>query len=449
MVDASARQVLQEYRDRPELGGELVLALADLYGALEDVSGAGALLEGFVAEAEQAPNTDPRVLADARQKLANIELLQGHTERAATLLASAEAYWKRFPAAYAEERLEGLTVHARLLRLTGDLDGAIALFREAIKQRIALSGHDDRETAILLNSLAIALASANRLPESLAAYHETSAIYRNIGRGSSIDAQVIQANTGRLELRLGHLPEARALLESAVRGERAVAGDSAAVAAALGQYGRLLSIQGDNDAAIPVLRESVELATRYTTASGPMTLQNRLFLGEAQLEQGDRDGARLTLNAAREAMPAKTGIAALPALHVQLLLARVSAASGRFDEARRQLDDVCKSLRELGDRAALELLEALLARGDLELAASAPGLALEPLREALSLDGKSQAPAWQLALVQERLGEALAPARSSEALDLLRTARRTLADQLGSRHPETLRARHALGAIGA
>src|SRR5262249_19173061 len=114
MIDSSAQQVLHEYRDKPQLGGDLVLALADLYAALADVAGASALLEGFVAEAEHEPRSDPRVLADARQKLANIELLQGHTDRAATLLAPAEAFWRRFPAAYAEERLEGLAVKARL-----------------------------------------------------------------------------------------------------------------------------------------------------------------------------------------------------------------------------------------------------------------------------------------------------------------------------------------------
>ncbi len=449
MVDASARQVLNEYRDRPELGGALVLTLADLYGALEDVAGAGTLLEDFVAEAEHAPGTDPRVLADARQKLANIELLRGHIERAASLLAAAEAYWKRFPTAYAEERLEGLNVHARLLRLTGDLDGSIALFREAIRQRIALSGHDHRETAVLLNSLAIALSSANRLSEALVTYHETSDIYRAIGRADSIDAQVIRANTGRLELRLGHLPEARELLESAVRSERAVAGDSAAVAAALGQYGRLLSIEEQYDQAIPLLRESVELAARYTSPNGPMTLQNRLFLGQAQLEHGDRDAARITLAAARDAVPAKVGIAALPALHAQLLLARVAAADGEFDAARTELDKICAALRGLGDHAALELADALVALGDADLGGPHPGSAAEPLREALALEEKWQGPAWQLAVTRERLGEALTANHPSEAAALLRAADQTLTGQLGVQHSETKRAHKALTRLGA
>ncbi|HXR91309.1 MAG TPA: hypothetical protein VN750_13640 [Steroidobacteraceae bacterium] len=92
MIDSSALRVLREYRDRPQLAGQLVLTLADLYGALEDVAGAGSLLEGFVSQA--GPDADPLALADARQKLANIELLRGHADRAAVLLDQAQDFWR-------------------------------------------------------------------------------------------------------------------------------------------------------------------------------------------------------------------------------------------------------------------------------------------------------------------------------------------------------------------
>ncbi len=83
-----------------------MLTLADLYGALEDVTGADTLLEGFVAEANS--EADPAALADARQKLANIELLRGQPDRAASLLDQADLFWAKSPRPYLEERLEGL-----------------------------------------------------------------------------------------------------------------------------------------------------------------------------------------------------------------------------------------------------------------------------------------------------------------------------------------------------
>jgi hypothetical protein len=112
MIDNSALRVLREYRSQPQLEGQIVLTLADLYGALEDTTGASALLESFLSQA--GPDTDPAALADARQKLASNVVLQGQTDRATRLVSQAEGFWNREPNRYAEERLEGLTVKARV-----------------------------------------------------------------------------------------------------------------------------------------------------------------------------------------------------------------------------------------------------------------------------------------------------------------------------------------------
>ena len=197
MIDLSSQRLLQEYRQQPALAGPLVLSLADLYGALEDVEGAGNLLEGFLAE--NSAGADPAVLADARQKLANIELLRGHTARCAELLDQAQAFWDSAPKQYAEERLEGLGTRAKLQRSQGNLDQAILTSRTAIEQRTGMSGRNDRETATLYNSLAITLTTANRLEEALASYRETLDIYQAIGLGDGLDAQIIRANLGWLE----------------------------------------------------------------------------------------------------------------------------------------------------------------------------------------------------------------------------------------------------------
>ncbi len=281
MIDSSAQRVLKEYLDQPLLAGQIVLTLADLYGALEDANGAAALLEGFLAKADS--RADPFAIADARQKLANIELLRGHVDRAAQLLQQAESFWRQTPRGFAEERLEGMAIRSRVQRARGDIEGSIATTREAIAQRIALSGHDNRETALLFNSLAIALATVNRLPEALKANYETTAIYRALGLGDGLDAQIIVANTGTLEMRDGHLREAEALLKSSVERERALAGDSAAVAAAMSYYGRILSITNRNEAAISILRQAAEIAARYAGPDSPVALQARIFLGEALL----------------------------------------------------------------------------------------------------------------------------------------------------------------------
>ncbi|MGH8201101.1 MAG: protein kinase domain-containing protein [Steroidobacteraceae bacterium] len=446
MLDASAQQLLSAYRERPMLAGPLVITLADLYDALEDAQGGAALLEGYLAQA--GADADPVAVADARQMLANLELLRGNVARASTLLDQAQAFWSRTPHKYDEERLEGLGIRARLQRTRGDLAGAIATEQDAIRQRIAMSGRVHRETALLYNSLAITLTAANRLEEALAAYRETSSIYQALGLGDGLDAQIILGNTGTLELRTGDLRDAEPLLRNAFQRERALAGDSAAVAAAMGYYGKLLTITDRGPLAVTTLQEATALGERYAGAGSPLALQNRLFLGEAQLDAGDLAGARITLEADRSAALKQFGPSHVLTQRAALALARVDLAQGHADAARAQLQQVVAALRGLGPSAEANLGEALVALGEAELTRGQPQAARAPLTEAVLLREKNGSRSWDLAEARERLGEALAASGDGGARPLLLQAATVLETQLGPNHPQTLRARRALQAMG-
>jgi non-specific serine/threonine protein kinase/serine/threonine-protein kinase len=343
-----------------------------------------------------------------------------------------------------EERLEGLLVRARLQRALGDLDGAVATTQKAITQRIALSGHDHRETAILFNSLAISLTAANRLDEALAAYRETTAIYRALGLGDGLDAQIIIANTGTLELRNGHLPEAQALLQSAVERERLLAGDSAAVAAALGYYGKVLLVTNRTAPAIEVLHQASDLAVRYAGPGSPVALQNQLFLGEAQLASGEPRTARLTLSAAHDAAVAQYGAAHLLSLRTQLALLQVDVAQGSYKESALQLPPVIAQLKALGAQGEAVRAQALETLGTALLGERRYKDAAATLQEAVDIRTRTPSDIWELARAQERLGEALAGMSENAAADILKNAARDLEAQLGGSHPETLRAAAAL-----
>ena len=364
MIDASAQRVLREYRDDPQLTGKIVLTLADLYRTLEDVEGSAALLEGYLREAR--PELDPGDVADARQKFAAIEILRGHVARADQLLTQAESFWKSVPGEYAEERLEGLGIRARQQRAVGDLDRAIATTRTAIEQRTALSGHVHRETAILTNSYGKVLTAAHRLTEALAAYRETLAIYRALGLGEELDAQIVLANTGTLEMRTGHLREAETTLKGAIEHERALAGNSAAVAAALGNYGKVLLLEGRPEQALPPLREATELGTRYAGKASPVAVQNRLFFGEAQLAAGDRATARATLTENYETAKAQYGAENPLTLCTELALARLTIAEGHRSDAQTQLLGIIPALQRKGVEVQDELAEAQALLTDLQ-----------------------------------------------------------------------------------
>jgi non-specific serine/threonine protein kinase/serine/threonine-protein kinase len=445
MIDNSALRVLREYRSQPQLEGQIVVTLADLYGALEDPEGASALLESFVSQA--GPDTDPAALADARQKLANIVLLQGHTERAAQLLSQAETFWNQEPHRYAEERLEGLGIRARVLRATGDLKGAIAAESSAITRRIALSGRVHRETAVLYNSHGITLTAANRLEDALASYRETIVIYKDLGLDEELDVQIIRGNMGTLEFRTGHLREAEQLLKDATEHERKLAGDSAAVSAVMGVYGEILTLTNRAAQGLQVASEAVALSARYAGVSSPVALQNRMFLADAQLATGDMKAARATSVAAYDAALAQYGPNNLATLRAQATVANLRFKQGDAAGARAQLVAIAAQLRDLGGRAASALAQVLQYMAEIDLATGKPAAAIGSLQEAIAILGQFAESGWNIALARERLGEALIAARRPGAADVLRQAVGVLSTELGEEHPETVRARGVLQKI--
>jgi hypothetical protein len=446
MIDNSALRVLREYRSQPQLQGEIVLTLADLYGALQDLEGSAALLGSFVKQV--GPDTDPAALADARQKLANIEVMQGHTAQAAELLSQAEAFWSQHPDRYTEERLEGLAVKARVQRESGDLEAASATETAAIAQRIALSGRIHRETAVLYNTHAITLTSANRLAEALAAYKETIDIYKALGLDGELDTQIIVGNMGALEFRTGHLREAEGLLRTAYQSERTLAGDSAAVSAVMGLYGEVLTLTGRNAQSLRIANEAVDLATRYAGPSSPVALQNLLFLADAQAADGDAHGARATLTRDRDAALAQYGPKHLATLRARMFLANLVFRQGDPGSARAELVATIAQLRELGGRADAVLAQSLQYLGEIDLSAGKPTVAAESLREAISILSRFAASGWNIGAARMRLGEALIALREPEAADELHQAVNILSAELGPQHAETVRANTALRALG-
>ena len=176
-----------------------------------------------------------------------------------------------------------------------------------------------------------------------------------------------------------------------------------------------------------------------------MTLQNRLYLGEAQLAAGQTGAARATIEAAHQAALAQYGPQHPFTLRAALALAHVAAGEGHLGAARTQLVGVIAGLRAAGARATANLADALESLGEVELARREPQAAVAPLEEAVALDGKSAPAGYELALARERLAEADAAAgHLAPAQPLLRAAYQTLQAQLGPEHPETRRALAAL-----
>ncbi len=442
MLDRSAQRVLGEYRDDPYLAGKVVETLTDLYGALEDIEGQVPLLEGFLKQA--GPEADPESLALAQQKLANVELQRGNTERAAKLLAPALAYWRSDPQRYAEQRLEGMVVQGRLQRTLHDIDGSIATYKSALAERIALSGRNHAETAALYNSLAIAYVSANRFSEARDAYSEALGIHEALGNADDLDALIMRANRGILTARYGKIAEAEGELRDAFEKQQALSGNSAAVASAMGYYGWILSTRGRHEAAIASLRNALQMATEFTGRASPLAVLNRLFLADALMAAGETEAAGKTLEENLALGSEQLGANDLFVLRNRVDQARLALSNGNFARAAADVAVLVEPLRKIGTTARLVLAQALLVRGDALITGHKASEAARLLAEAVRLrEQVLWSQSWELAEARALLGEALG-AHDPRGGQLLTQALGVLESQLGPGHPQARRARRAL-----
>jgi non-specific serine/threonine protein kinase/serine/threonine-protein kinase len=383
MLDRSAQRVLNEYRGDPYLAGKVVETLSDLYGALEDFEGQVPLLEGFLAQA--GAEADPASVAFARQQLANAELQRGNFAKAAQLLPQALEFWSRDVRRFATQRLEALVIQGRLQRAQGDVDGAIVTYSAALEERIAHSGLNHFETAALYNSLAVAHMHANHFNAALIAYRKALAIQEALQRSDDLDAQIMRANMGTLAFRYGHVDEAEELLRSGYSKQRALAGDSAAVSAAMGYYGVIRSLREQHEEALSVLRTAVSMASEFAGPASPVAVQNRLFLADALDAAGDRVAAEALLDENLELARKQLGEQNLAVLRIRLAQARLAIRSGDRASGNQTLAALVPNLREQGKPGQLALGQALVLTGESLLLDGRTRDAVQPLTEALQL----------------------------------------------------------------
>jgi non-specific serine/threonine protein kinase/serine/threonine-protein kinase len=337
-----------------------------------------------------------------------------------------------------------MVVQGRLQRTLHDIDGSIATYNIALRERIALSGKNHPETAALYNSLAIAYMNASRFSEALNAYTEAIDIHKALNSAEDLDALVMRANRGVLAARYGRIADAEGELHDAFEKQRALSGDSAAVASAMGNYGQLLSALGRHDEALGVLRVSVKMAVQFTGAASPLSVLNRLYLSDALVAAGQSEAAAKELDENLRLGNEKFGADNLFVLRIRLGHARLALAKGEAARAAAEIAPLIEPLRTIGTTARTVLAQALVVRGDALLAARRSGEAITLLTEAVQLrEQLLWGESWELAEARALLGEALG-ARNVRGRELLTQGLAVLESQVGADHPLSLRARKAL-----
>ena len=355
LLAQSAERLSRDLDARPAAAADTLLALAQLYFQLNDYVGAAPLFERLLARADALP---PATVAQARMDLAQCLWRSGQAERAARLLAEAQAWWGRDPARYRNRLLDSRLVEAQVARARGQGEDSVRILAASLPERLALSGERHVDTGILLNNLATARYHAGQLAEARQDFQRAWAIWQALDAGASGDALNTLNNWAALELREGRAAEAERLFREALALRQAHLPPSAALAALQNNLGKMVLRRGAAQEALPLLQEAVALGERYAGPASQHTLSAMAGVAEAQTALGRMDEAQRTLAELQSRAEAQWGAEHLLTGMGHFAHARWHAARQDWPEARRRIDRAESIWTRLGPSGAPYLAQA-------------------------------------------------------------------------------------------
>lgn len=329
ILDGAADRVVARMAEDPETSAGVLHALSELYFHINDYEAAAPLLRRVVAEA----GIDPAVRATAAYDLAQVSQRQGDTEAAAEQLTAAQRFWRTDPIRFERQIVDSRLVEARLLRDAGDAAAAIALLEDALPQQIRLNGADFRLTGVFHNDLGVMLFSAGRFEDAARELHRARDIWELNGLDTGPDALNTLNNLAAVEFLLGHGEQAAPLFAEAIALREQLYGESAALAAALGNHGKVLISLGEFDAAAASLQRGRDMALSFAGPGSLHFASASAGLMEALIGQGDRDRARAVLGTDRALLTDAVDADSVPMAVFDVGAARVAAESGEVGEA--------------------------------------------------------------------------------------------------------------------
>ena len=281
---AGAEKLFDQFRDQPETGQTTALMLSDLYLQLGDAEGATPLLERLL----KWPGIDanPKVQANARYNLAQIELVRGHTARARELLDQAQAFWSGEPDSARELLNESRSTQAKIERAEGKVDLSIITLQNAIAERRALSDKDDFELGNLFNTLSNALTQAGRYEEAEASANESYRVFENLGQADSDGGMAALNSRGNAALMMGRNEECLLDYRRVADTTRALYGETTKLAASLNNLGVVLTRLDRLDEALPSLQEALRIALAQNGERSPLSVTARVSLAELYARLG-------------------------------------------------------------------------------------------------------------------------------------------------------------------
>lgn len=344
LAHASAR-IDEDFADDPVTAGQVLHALGELHLYINDYAGAEPLLRGWLAREQSIGDADSA--ADVRFALAESLFRMGQAEEAGELLHAAQRHWQATPRRHAERLLTSRMLQSQLERHRGDVALGIDTLETTLPLRLQRSGEVHFETAALLSNLGAAYVQAGRVDEGIAASQRAMTLWRLLRLEHGNDALNTLNNLAAAYFRRGDLEDAAAHFRDALEVRRQLFGPSAATAALLGNYARVLQRLDARTDALTLVEEALPMALAHAGPVSPLTLSLRITRAELLITHG-----RLS-DAGGELDRLEAGAVAPGMLQLRIALARAIHLrdSGSLRSARDHLATLLATADDLGVQA--------------------------------------------------------------------------------------------------
>ncbi len=373
VLDKSARNLADQYRDQPQTRAELLETLGALYAYMNDYEGAAPLLREYLASPES--QASPVNRAEITVQLAEVELRRGNAAEARKLLDQAQAYWNQDRGQHRVALITSRQLQAQIEREESGLPTSIRTLQAALRQHDAYFGRQHVSTANLLNSLGIAYLGNNDADLADAAFRDAWAVYGALGQEASAGALLTLGNWATVAFRKNDFASAEDRLKRASTLRRELYGPSAALAAMQANLGRVIVRARRPDEALPLLVDALAMSREFTGDQSPLTVALLQSLTEAHLLRGEFDLAASHLTLARDAARAHSGEQQVLYALCDGMEARLQMALGHHAKALEWANVMAGKFDALGEVGAPYQPEVLRLRGELNAGAAAAAAA--------------------------------------------------------------------------
>ena len=407
--------------------------LGSLYVALQDYQSAAGVLRRFVETDDGGSSAMLR--SDAYGNLALAEVYLGNHQRALELVDQALTMVERQPGDSRRRLAQLQGIRGSALRGLGDWESSIDALERAVVLARAVNSAPNRTLASAHNNLGVTLINAGRSDEARLAFEASLGDWRALGLGESSDALTVLGNLATIYHQQGDLALAESAYDQAIELRLQRFGESAALAAAMNNYGQVLIIRHQLDLARDQLDRALDMMGRFNGENSPHYAIVLRSLGLLLLTAGEIESADEQFARAERILLDTVGAEHLFTVIVQAQAARVLA---RRDPAAavERLDELIDLMAGLGAPAAphkagalCEQSVLLLDLGHPESARTVAERCLEIRQDRLALEHWETIKAEALlAAAAERLGD-------PRAREILVANVETLSDTYGAGHP--------------